>query len=116
MEEQANYCARCGSKVEQQANKFCTNCGNSLVQSLHREHVVQDTIKANEKGNPTAFIVGGWICCVVSLLFIPVLFGAAGVILGYLLTTKGEKTHGTIMVIASIACGIFGMLLGAATV
>lgn len=70
----------------------------------------------NNSNNVTLFIILGWISTAVSLLFVPILFGAGGVIFGYLLRSKGQVQHGTIMMIAAIACGIFGVVLGMSVV
>lgn len=51
---------------------------------------------------------------VVSLLFIPVLFGAIAVIMGYLYRDKDEKM-GTILMISGVAGGILGVLIGIST-
>jgi len=59
------------------------------------------------KDNTQLFIILGWV-------FIPILFGAGGVIFGYLLRNKGQVQHGTIMMIAAIACAILGFVLGMA--
>ncbi len=48
---------------------------------------------------------------VVSLAFIPVVFGAVAVIMGYLYREKDEQM-GTILMIAGVAGAIFGVLLG----
>ncbi|MEB6838028.1 hypothetical protein [Staphylococcus simulans] len=69
-----------------------------------------------KKDNTQLFIILGWICTALSLIFIPILFGAGGVIFGYLLRSKNQVQHGTIMMIAAIACAILGFVLGMATV
>ena len=53
----------------------------------------------------------GWVSMVVSLAFIPVVFGTIAVIMGYLYREKDEKM-GTVLMIAGIAGAIFGVLLG----
>lgn len=68
----------------------------------------------NNSNNITLFTILGWISTVISLLFVPILFGAGGVIFGYLLRSKGQVQHGTIMMIAAIACGLFGTVFGMA--
>jgi len=70
----------------------------------------------NKNNNVQLFIILGWISTALSVLFIPILFGAGGVIFGYLLRTKGQVQHGTIMIIAAVACAILGFLLGMASV
>lgn len=68
------------------------------------------------KDNTQLFIILGWVCTAISLIFIPILFGAGGVIFGYLLRSKGQVQHGTIMMIAAVACALLGFILGMATV
>lgn len=55
----------------------------------------------------------GWICAVLALVFFPIILGPAGVILGYLARSRGDKEQGTIIMIVSISTTIIGMLLGA---
>jgi fucose permease len=69
----------------------------------------------NGKQTGKLYMVIGWISTVVSLLFIPVLFGAIAVIMGYLYRSHDEK-HGTILMIAGVAGAILGMLFGLASV
>ncbi|MCH3669736.1 zinc ribbon domain-containing protein, partial [Enterococcus faecium] len=57
------------------------------------------------------YLIIGWISMVVSLAFIPVVFGAVAVIMGSLYREKDEKM-GTILMIAGVAGAIFGVLLG----
>ncbi|HJG40238.1 hypothetical protein [Staphylococcus sp. GDB20D115P1] len=68
------------------------------------------------KDNTQLFIILGWVCTAISLIFVPILFGAGGVIFGYLLRSKGQVQHGTIMMIAAVACALLGFILGMATV
>lgn len=70
----------------------------------------------DKKDNPTVYIVLGWLSTALSTLFIPIIFGAGGVIFGYLIRNYSEehKQHGTIMMIAAVAAGIFGTILGMA--
>lgn len=71
--------------------------------------------KQNSPNTYMIYMILGWICVVVSLFFVPIVFAAGGVIFGYLLRSYSEKykQHGTIMMIAAVAAGILGMLLGA---
>ena len=68
------------------------------------------------KDNTQLFIILGWVCTAISLIFVPILFGAGGVIFGYLLRSKGQVQHVTIMMIAAVACALLGFILGMATV
>ncbi|APE77573.1 hypothetical protein ARA02_09555 (plasmid) [Leuconostoc mesenteroides subsp. jonggajibkimchii] len=67
----------------------------------------------SEKDKNTLFIVLGYLCAAIAVLLIPVVFGAGGVIFGYLLTRKSKtQTNGVIIIIVNIAATIIGMLLG----
>ena len=69
--------------------------------------------KGRKSGN--LYKIGGWISVAISLLFIPVLFGAVGVIMGYLYREYDEK-QGTILMITSVAGATLGMLIGLSSV
>lgn len=113
MENSRKFCSNCGEKIAHDT-KFCAQCGVPTVSnpSSGSNEPESDAVKKHE--NVTVFIVLGWIFCGISLLFIPILFAAGGVVFGYLLRTKNKRTHGTIMMIASVACGLLGALLGMA--
>jgi len=119
------YCSKCGTKMEESAN-FCPSCGASqgkekvLDVSQATENVSKVVDEAKEqinKGKETGklYMVIGWVSMVISLWFIPVLFGAVTVIMGYLYRSYDEK-HGTILMIAGVAGAILGMLFGLASV
>lgn len=54
----------------------------------------------------------GIVSAVVSLLFVPPVFGMAGIILGVIALNKGEKTLGLIAVILSAIFMVIGIILG----
>ena len=118
------YCKNCGNQIEKDA-KFCPSCGASQEnKELYTEQIspkiekslseVKDQIsKGKQSGN--LYKIAGWVSVVISLLFVPVLFGAIAVIMGYLYRSYDEK-HGTILMIAGIAGAILGFLMGVASV
>ena len=53
----------------------------------------------------------GIVCGVIALLFIPPLFGIAGVVLGVVARSKGERL-GTIAIIVAAIGLVVGMILG----
>jgi len=117
------YCNKCGTKMELSA-KFCSYCGESQNREVYIEQLnpkiekslneVKEQInKGKQSGNLCKII--GWVSVVISLLFVPVLFGTLGVIMGYLYRDHDEK-HGTIIMISSVAGAILGFLLGIASV
>lgn len=119
------YCSKCGNQMEESA-KFCPSCGasqgkepnfNMSLASDSVEKVVNEARVqiSNGKQSGKLYMVIGWISMVVSLLFIPVLFGAVAVIMGYLYRSYDEK-HGTILMIAGVTGAILGFLIGMASV
>lgn len=116
------YCNKCGTKIES-SDKFCSSCGISQKKENNLSNGQNDDISMGkiknevkmkfEESNQSGklYMIIGWISMVVSLLFIPVLFGAISVIMGYLYRDYDHK-HGTIIMIAGIAGAIFGFLFG----
>lgn len=93
-----SYCSKCGTENPEQ-NNFCSGCGQSL-------HSTEQQIS----NNSPVYAILGWVFSGISILFIPILFAAGGVIFGYL-HRKVNQTHGTIIIISAIACGLFGTVL-----
>lgn len=54
----------------------------------------------------------GWIFIVISLIFLPPVFGLLGIIAGILLIKLGKKQYGFIMIIFAILFAILGILFG----
>lgn len=119
------YCSKCGTKLEESV-KFCPSCGASqgkeptfnVSQATDSVDRVVNEARAqinNGKQSGKLYMVIGWVSMVISLWFIPVLFGAVTVIMGYLYRSYDEK-HGTILMIAGVAGAILGFLIGMASV
>ncbi len=115
------YCRKCGKKITDES-KYCQFCGalqetdettgadavkKSTEQTINE--MKEQIVHGQETGK--LYLIIGWISMVVSLAFIPVVFGAVAVIMGYLYREKDEKM-GTILMIAGVAGAIFGVLLG----
>lgn len=79
---------------------------------IKRKSTFQQTAE-NKPSNITALKVWGWICTGTSLLLLPLVFGIIGIILGYLVRSRGDKEQGTIIMIASIGTMILGIWIGA---
>ncbi|SEM25407.1 DUF308 domain-containing protein [Nonomuraea pusilla] len=68
-------------------------------------------VQAGRSGAQVLSIIG-FVCAAVSVLFIPILFGLAGIVLGIVGHTRGESL-GKWAAIASGICMVLGMVLGA---
>lgn len=54
----------------------------------------------------------GIVFAALSILFFPIIFGPAGIVLGFVANAKGDKPFGMWVGIASIVTMIVGMILG----
>ena len=115
------YCRKCGKEKTDEI-KYCQFCG--ALQETDETTGADEVKKSTEQtfsemkeqivhGQETGklYLIIGWVSMVVSLAFIPVVFGAVAVIMGYLYRETDEKM-GTILMIAGVAGAIFGVLLG----
>ena len=71
------------------------------------------TTNSNNPNNTKTLKIWGWICTATSLLFLPFIFGVIGIVLGYLIRSRGDKEQGTVIMICATGAMIFGMWLGA---
>jgi len=110
------YCSKCGAKIAEDA-EFCSSCGSQVEEhigvSQQAAASVQYRHEDDTKGGKV-FIILGWVFFGISLLFVPILFGAGAFIMGYLLR-KHNQTHGTILMVMAVAGAILGTLLGMAS-
>jgi hypothetical protein len=67
---------------------------------------------STDKPGRTLSIIG-LVSAVVALVFIPIVFGPVGIILGFVGASKGDKPFGTYVGIAAIITTIVGLILGA---
>ena len=105
------FCSECG-KESAENTKFCSSCGNLLDSSSNSLRTDSVSTNGNVTNNGSVYAILGWIFTAIAILFFPILFGGGGVIFGYL-HSKVKKTHGTIIIISAITCGLFGTVLGA---
>ena len=70
------------------------------------------TTNSNNPNNTKTLKIWGWICTTTSLLFLPFIFGVIGIVLGYLIRSRGDKEQGTVIMICATGAMIFGMWLG----
>lgn len=118
------YCRKCGKEITDES-KYCQFCGalqetdettgadavkKSTEQTINE--MKEQIVHGQETGK--LYLIIGWVSTVVSLVFVPVAFGAVAVIMGYLYRDKDEKM-GMVLMIAGIAGAILGVLLGMST-
>lgn len=115
------YCRKCGKEIADES-KYCQFCGSSQetvevtgieIVKKSAEQTLSEMKEQIIHGQETGklYLIIGWVSMVVSLVFIPVAFGAVAVIMGYLYRDKDEKM-GTVLMIAGVAGAILGVLLG----
>lgn len=118
------YCRKCGKEITDES-KYCQFCGalqetdettgadavkKSTEQTINE--MKEQIVHGQETGK--LYLIIGWVSMIVSLVFIPIVFGAVAVIMGYLYREKNEKM-GTVLMIAGVAGAILGVLLGMST-
>ncbi|WP_404975347.1 hypothetical protein NBT14_05575 [Weissella paramesenteroides] len=90
------------------------NFQKTLNKKAEQEKVEKSKLTTPSEDHEQLYTVLGIGSALVSIAFIPILFGMAGVIFGYLLSrVESSKQKGTIIMIVSIGCAVFGMLMGA---
>lgn len=115
------YCRKCGKEIADESN-YCQFCGSSQetvevngieIVKKSTEQTLSEMKEQIAHGQETGklYLIIGWVSMVVSLVFVPVAFGAVAVIMGYLYRDKDEKM-GTVLMIAGVAGAILGVLLG----
>jgi hypothetical protein len=55
----------------------------------------------------------GYVCCVLAIVILPILFAPAGFGLGVYNKSHGSADHGKIQMVLAVVCGVVGMILGA---
>ncbi|NTK03050.1 zinc ribbon domain-containing protein [Enterococcus faecium] len=115
------YCRKCGKEIADES-KYCQFCGSSQetvevtgieIVKKSTEQTLSEMKEQIAHGQETGklYLIIGWVSMVVSLVFVPVAFGAVAVIMGYLYRDKDEKM-GTVLMIAGVSGAILGVLLG----
>lgn len=115
------YCRKCGKEIADES-KYCQFCGSSQetvevngieIVKKSTEQTLSEMKEQIAHGQETGklYLIIGCVSMVVSLVFVPVAFGAVAVIMGYLYRDKDEKM-GTVLMIAGVAGAILGVLLG----
>lgn len=93
-------CPKCGTN--NQGAAFCSSCGNALAATTPTYSQPPMQAKASNGLSTAAIILGA-----IGLLFVPMVFGTAGLILGIVAKSKKEPRANV-----AIAIGIIGLVGG----
>ncbi|MCL6571080.1 MAG: hypothetical protein K6T88_05275 [Bacillus sp. (in: Bacteria)] len=80
---------------------ICENCRSATI--THEE-------TATTKGTGITYIVLGWLFFAISLLFVPIIFGAGAFLMGILTFNGRSQTHGVILMFFAAVSFILGSL------
>ena len=69
-----------------------------------------EPLRRQPTGSARGMAIGGFVCAAISLILIPIVFGVAGAVLGFLAYSKGERL-GLYAGITSIACLVLGLVV-----
>ena len=91
------YCEYCNEPINPDSD-ICLQCGKFVN-------------KNNSKPNSNLFL--GYIFAILSVFFIPILFGGLGIYLGNKVKKNGEENSGNTLIIVSIILMVIGIIWGA---
>lgn len=106
------FCQNCGHQNAEGAG-FCSNCGGQTRSTFSPPPPgAMPTYMAPSPSTPgNGLSTVGIILGVIAFLFIPIIFGPAGIICGAIAKSKGEPKAG-IAIAVSAAGLVVGMILG----
>ena len=104
-------CSKCGT--DNQGAAFCSSCGTALA--VMANPYVQQPMRPSASNNLSTIAI---ILAAIGLLFVPIVFGTAGLILGIVAKSKQEPRANVAIAIGIIGLVggiILGAIIGAAT-
>ena len=105
------FCQKCGQQNLETAG-FCSKCGNQMgAFTPPMPGAMPQYFAPSPSTAGNGFSTAGIILGVIAFLFIPIIFGPAGIILGAIGMSKGESKGG-VAIAVSAAGLVLGMLLG----
>jgi hypothetical protein len=84
------------------STEVCQSCGR--MTKIYEEY-------GSSKKSGLIYAVLGWLFSMVSIVFVPILFGALALAMGYFTYTERSKTHGTVLMVFAAAGLILGSLI-----
>ncbi|MCT2537909.1 hypothetical protein NC661_20185 [Aquibacillus koreensis] len=108
------YCESCGKQVEK-SETTCASCGakvTKLGEAIARERQMQPQIQPSSKASSKGivFVVLGWLFFIISLLILPVLFGAIVFMMGLAVYQQRNQMHGVVLMALAVMVIILGFL------
>lgn len=95
------FCASCGGTIAE-TSQFCPSCGASRG---------APGVMPTPKSAGSGFSVAGIICGAIAFLFLPIVLGPVGLILGAIGKSKGEEKAVIALVVSALGL-VIGMILG----
>lgn len=83
-----------------QDGAICQSCGNLTIE--------KETASSHKSG--MIYAAFGWLFFAISLLFIPMLFGAAALAMGFMTYHERNEVHGVILMVFAAASIVLGSL------
>lgn len=115
------FCANCGTQLNERV-QYCPTCGNPVPQPNVSNPVGTGTQSyygqpVNRPVTPvrsaTGYVVFGFIFALISLWYLPPVFGGLAIYFGTLVKRAGQESLGKTLTVVGIICMIVGMLVGA---
>lgn len=60
----------------------------------------------------SGLIMSGYVCAILAVLILPIIFGPAGIVIGIKVLRRNETGHGIAIIALSAVCCIIGFLFG----
>lgn len=103
------FCSNCGTS-NPDGTAFCSKCGSPLARTS--QPTPPPVFSAPTPSSPgSTFSTVGIICGVIAFLFLPPVFGLAGLIFGAVAKSKGEEKAVVALAVSGLGL-VVGMFLG----
>jgi len=97
-----NFCQNCGTSIDVDGNA-CIECGFQFNNSVRSE---------TKSSNNSSKLVLGYLMSIISLFFIPLLFGSISIYIGLKVKKSGHDSEGLLLVIVASILMTIGIILG----
>ena len=114
------FCPKCGKENPVEAS-HCFACGSQLyvapIPSYQvKQYPTAQYTAAKFRFNSTPYVFVGTICALISIFFVPLLFGIIAIICGGTVMNKAiqsnQKQQGWFVIALGVLCMVIGLILG----